>query len=166
MGCGFCSYCRAGYYAQFDNINSNGPQAGTVFFGGPQLTGPFDGLQAEYARIPYAATNHIKLPEHVTDEQAIMISDIFPTAYYGAELAEVSDGDTVAVFGCGPVGPFAITANLNEEEPVGTIQRLTGAIGVDRVVEAVGVEEGQQLYGKYEAETAGVAPESNPQGDN
>lgn len=207
LGCGFCAYCRAGYYAQCDNINPNGPQAGTAFFGGPQLTGPFDGLQAEYARIPYASTNHIKLPDHVTDDQAIMISDIFPTAYYGAELAEVSDGDTVAVFGCGPVGQFAIasalimgagmvfavdkdpsrlemaraqgaiTVNFDEEEPVETIQRLTGGIGVDRVIEAVGVdaeratsgpaaEEGEGMAGQYDAEMAQIAPETNPQGDN
>lgn len=86
LGCGYCSYCRAGYFAQCDNINPNGPQSGTAFFGGPQATGPFDGLQAEYARIPYAAVNHVKLPDTVSDEQAIMISDIFPTAYYGAEI--------------------------------------------------------------------------------
>ena len=207
LGCGFCAYCRAGCHARCYNINPNGPQAGTAFFGGPQLTGPFDGLQAEYARIPYAATNHIKLPEHVTDEQAIMISDIFPTAHFGAELAEISDGYTVAVFGCGPVGQFAvasalimgagmvfavdkdpsrlemaraqgaiITVNFDEEEPVETIQRLTGGIGVDRVIEAVGVdaeratsgpaaEEGEGMSGQYEAEMAQVAPETNPQGD-
>ena len=62
IGCGYCSYCRAGYFAQCDNANPNGPQAGTAFFGGPETTGPFDGLQAEYARIPYAYVNHVKLP--------------------------------------------------------------------------------------------------------
>jgi len=60
--------------------------------------------------VPYAAINLVKLPDQVTDEQAIMISDIFPTAYFGAEIAEVSDGDAVAVFGCGPVGQFAIAS--------------------------------------------------------
>lgn len=55
IGCGGCSYCRAGYYAQCDVANPNGPEAGTSFFGGPQATGPVNGLQAEYARIPYAA---------------------------------------------------------------------------------------------------------------
>src|SRR5215207_3606045 len=108
IGCGYCMYCREGFYAQC--ANPNGPQAGTAFFG-PQPTGPIDGLQAEYARIPYANVGAIKLPEQVTDEQAIMISDIFPTGYFGADLAEVSDGgDTVAVFGCGPVGQFSITS--------------------------------------------------------
>src|SRR5215211_4592398 len=110
IGCGYCMYCREGFYAQCDNANPNGPQAGTAFFGGPQPTGPIDGLQAEYARIPYANVGPVKLPEHVTDEQAILISDIWPTGHLGADLAEVSDGDTVAVFGCGPVGQFAITS--------------------------------------------------------
>jgi len=170
IGCGYCSYCRAGYFAQCDNANPNGPQAGTAFFGGPETTGPFDGLQAEYARIPYANVGPVKLPENVTDEQAIMISDIFPTGYFGAEIAEIQDGDTVAVFGCGPVGQFAIASafvtgagrvlavdrepsrlemaraqgaevvDFDEEDPVETIQRLTGGIGVDRVIEAVGVD--------------------------
>jgi threonine dehydrogenase-like Zn-dependent dehydrogenase len=67
-------------------------------------------LQAEYARIAYANVMPVKLPENVSDEQAIMISDIFPTAYFGADIAEVGDGDTVAVFGCGPVGQFSIAS--------------------------------------------------------
>src|SRR6185312_8972802 len=79
IACGACSYCRAGYFAQCNNANPNGPEAGTAFFGGPTPTGPFDGLQAEYARIPYANVGMVKLPEEVTDEQAILISDIFPT---------------------------------------------------------------------------------------
>src|SRR5690606_31494492 len=110
IACGACSYCRDGYYAQCDTANPNGPQAGTAFFGGPQMTGPFNGLQAEYARVPYANVGLIKLPDEVSDEQAILISDIFPTGYFGAELAEIKNGDTVAVFGCGPVGQFAIAS--------------------------------------------------------
>jgi threonine dehydrogenase-like Zn-dependent dehydrogenase len=110
VGCGYCMFCRRGFYAQCDNANPNGPQAGTAFFGGPQPTGPIDGLQAEYARIPYANVGPVKLPEHVTDQQAILISDIWPTGYFGADLAEIEDGDTVAVFGCGPVGLFSIVS--------------------------------------------------------
>ncbi len=207
LGCGYCSYCRAGYYAQCDNINPNGPQAGTAFFGGPEPTGPFDGLQAEFARVPYAAINLVKLPDQVTDDQAIMISDIFPTAYFGAEITEVSDGDAVGVFGCGPVGQFAIASakilgagrifavdkeesrlemaraqgaevvNFNEEDPVEVIFNLTGGIGVDCVIEAVGVdaehahsgpaaEQGEQMAGQFEREMSEIAPETNPQGDN
>ena len=80
IGCGACSYCRAGYYAQCDRANPNGPAAGTCFFGGPQTTGPVDGLQAQYARVPFANIGPVWLPEEVTDEQAIMLSDIYPTA--------------------------------------------------------------------------------------
>lgn len=83
IACGHCSYCRAGYQAQCDVANPNGPQAGTSFFGGPQMTGPVDGLQAEYARIPFAHAGLVKLPEEVSDDQAILISDIFPTAWSG-----------------------------------------------------------------------------------
>ena len=110
IGCGSCSYCRTGYYSQCDNANPNGPSAGTAFFGGPAETGSFQGLQAEYARIPYANVGLVKLPQGVSDDQAIMISDIFPTAYFGAEIAEITPGDTVAVFGCGPVGLFTVAA--------------------------------------------------------
>jgi threonine dehydrogenase-like Zn-dependent dehydrogenase len=203
IGCGYCMFCRRGFYAQCDNANPNGPQAGTAFFGGPQPTGPFDGLQAEYARIPYANVGPVKLPEHVTDEQALLISDIFPTGYFGADLAEIEGGDTVAVFGCGPVGQFSIASawimgagrvlaldkdesrlemaraqgaeviNFDEEDPVETIFNLTGGIGVDRVIEAVGVDAmssrtaatGEVTEGDFQEELNRVAPETNPQGD-
>jgi threonine dehydrogenase-like Zn-dependent dehydrogenase len=66
------------------NANPNGPEAGTAFFGGPRSTGPFDGLQADKARIPYANVGLVKLPDEVSDEDAILVSDIFPTGYFGA----------------------------------------------------------------------------------
>ena len=110
VSCGNCSYCRAGYYAQCDNANPNGAAAGTVFFGGPAAAGGLDGLQAEYARMPIAYQNLIRLPDAITDDQAILMRDIFPTGYFGAHLAEVRDGDVVAVLGAGPVGLFAVLA--------------------------------------------------------
>jgi threonine dehydrogenase-like Zn-dependent dehydrogenase len=170
IACGNCAYCRAGYFAQCDVANPNGKKAGTSFFGGPKATGPFHGLQAEKARIPYANIGLIKLPEAITDNQAIAMSDIFPTAWFGAEMAEIKDGDTVAVFGCGPVGLFAIISaklmgagrvfaidglndrlararhlgaeciNFEEEDPVEAINRLTDDIGVDRAIDAVGID--------------------------
>jgi threonine dehydrogenase-like Zn-dependent dehydrogenase len=79
IACGNCSYCRAGYFAQCDNANPHGKRAGTAFFGGPGPTGPWNGLQAEKARIPYAHIGMVKIPENVTDDQAILVSDIFPT---------------------------------------------------------------------------------------
>lgn len=170
IACGNCSYCRAGYFAQCDVANPNGKEAGTSFFGGPAATGPFHGLQAEKARIPFANIGLVKLPAEITDDQAILLSDIFPTGYFGAEMAEIEAGDTVAVYGCGPVGQFAIASakllgagrvfaidqyedrlrmarrqgaeviDFNREDPVETIKRLTGGIGVDRVIDAVGVD--------------------------
>lgn len=170
IACGNCAYCRAGYYAQCDEANPGGKQAGTAFFGGPEANGGFNGLQAEKARIPFAHIGLIKLPDEITDEQAILLSDIFPTGYFGAKMAEISAGDTVAVFGCGPVGQFAIASakllgaarvfavdchedrlamaraqgaeviNFEEEDPVEALLRLTDGIGVDRAIDAVGVD--------------------------
>jgi threonine dehydrogenase-like Zn-dependent dehydrogenase len=170
LGCGSCSYCRAGYFAQCDTINPNGPQAGTSFYGGPASTGSFDGMQAEYVRVPAANVNMVAVPNPVGEDQAILASDILPTAWFGARLAEVSSGDAVAVFGCGPVGLLAILSarlqgasrilavdteptrlerarelhaeaiDFNADDPVVTIRSLTGGIGVDRVIDAVGVD--------------------------
>lgn len=170
IACGSCVYCRAGYHSQCDRANPNGPAAGTAFFGGPELSGPFHGLQAEKARIPFAHVGLVKLPDEISDDQAIMLSDIFPTGWFGAELAEIKPGDTVAVFGCGPVGQFAIASaklmhagrifaidandsrldmaraqgaeiiNFDEDDPVKMLKALTGEIGVDRAIDAVGVD--------------------------
>jgi len=168
IGCGYCSYCRAGYYSQCDNANPNGSLAGTAFFGGPADTGSFNGLQAELARIPLANAGLVKLPDEVSDDQAILLSDIFPTAYFGADIAQIKRGSTVVVFGCGPVGLFAIASarllgagrvfavdtlpdrletakaqgaeviDYNVENPVQAIRRLTGGIGADRAIDAAG----------------------------
>jgi threonine dehydrogenase-like Zn-dependent dehydrogenase len=170
IACGNCAYCRAGYYAQCDNANPNGPTAGTAFFGGPQTTGGFNGLQAEKARIPFAHIGLVKVPQEISDDQAILLSDIFPTAWMAAENAEIKPGDSVAVFGCGPVGQFCIASaklmgagriiavdgidsrlemaraqgaevvNFEKEDPVEEIKALTDGIGVDRVIDAVGVD--------------------------
>src|SRR3954452_19873559 len=67
IACGTCSYCRAGYYSQCDHANPNGPTAGTAFYGGPALSGPFPGLQAEFARVPYANVGLVKVPDEVSD---------------------------------------------------------------------------------------------------
>src|SRR5256885_4514354 len=141
IGCGYCSYCRSGYYAQCDNANPNGRDAGTAFFGGPAMSGPFDGLQAEYARIPFGAVNMLELPDEVSDEQAILLSDIFPTAYFGAELAEIAPGNTVAVFGCGPVGQLAIaSAHLMRAGRVFAIDTIPDRLAMARAQGAEGID--------------------------
>ena len=167
---GFCSYCRAGYTAQYDNANPDGAAAGTAFFGGPKMSGPFQGLQAQYARTPLANASLVRLPDEIDDDRAVLMSDIFPTGYFGAQLAGVRTGDTVAVFGAGPVGQFAVASaklmgagrvivvariasrrdmvctqgadviNVDEEDPVDIILQLTGEIDVHRVIDAVGVD--------------------------
>jgi len=188
IGCGACSYCRAGHYAQCDRANPNGSQAGTAFFGGPEATGPFDGLQAELARVPFAHTGLVKLPDEVSDEQAILLSDIFPTGYFGAALAEVADGDTVVVFGAGPVGVFAVlsarlrgagrviavdqhpdrlamarragaeTIDFSAEDPIDSIRELTGGIGPNRAIDAERAHEGPGA-GRTETEPERFAAE-------
>lgn len=87
IACGACSYRRGGYYSQCDDSNPDGSRAGTAFFGGPEASGSFQGMRAEYARIPYANIGLVKLPDGVDDDRAIMISDIFPTGYFGADIA-------------------------------------------------------------------------------
>jgi threonine dehydrogenase-like Zn-dependent dehydrogenase len=205
IACGVCSYCRAGYSAQCDNANPHGHLAGTAFFGGPEESGPFQGLQAERARIPFASVNLVKLPPTVSDERAILLSDIFPTGYFGAELANIHPGATIAVFGCGPVGQFAILSakllgagrifavdripsrlelaiaqgaevvDFEREDPVATILRLTGDIGVDRAIDAVGVDAEQPSHGpgkkkrreraQLEAEVDEIVEKASPHGD-
>jgi threonine dehydrogenase-like Zn-dependent dehydrogenase len=205
ISCGFCSYCRFGYTAQCDTANPNGPGAGTAFFGGPKSTGPINGLQAEYARTPFANASLIKLPDSIDDDRAILMSDIFPTGYFGAQLAEVTLGDTVAVFGAGPVGQFAIASaflmgagrvlvvdrladrlesaraqgaeviNFEQEDPVEAIMALTGGIGVDRAIDAVGVDAqhpdggpaaSPETTGQGESESQTVTPRRNEDGAN
>ena len=206
IACGYCSYCRAGYHSQCDNANPNGPHEGTAFFGGPASSGPFQGLQADYARVPFAAVGLVKLPDEVDDDRAILLSDIFPTGYFGAEIAEVRSGDTVAVFGCGPVGQFAIASarllgagrifavdciesrldmarnqgaeavDFNREDPVAVIQRMTGGIGADRAIDAVGVDavapkkgpaaaQARKEKKQHQQEVHEVAPRTHPKGD-
>jgi threonine dehydrogenase-like Zn-dependent dehydrogenase len=207
IACGYCVYCRAGYFAKCDNANPNGKRAGTAFFGGPKSSGPFHGLQAEKARIPFANIGAVKLPVIITDAQAILLSDVFPTGYFGAELAEIHKGDTIAVFGCGPVGLFTILSaqlmgagrvfavdqipsrlnmarsmgaeviNFNEDDPVEVILTLTGGIGVDRAIDAVGVDAQRPNRGpaaisateaaeQFQNEVRQAAPRTNIQGEN
>ncbi|OMH34091.1 zinc-dependent alcohol dehydrogenase [Tersicoccus sp. Bi-70] len=207
ISCGACRNCRRGLTAQCDVANPNGPLAGTSFFGGPQATGPVNGLQAEYVRVPWAVNTLIPLPDNVSDDAAILLSDIFPTAWFGAELAGVNRGDTVAVFGAGVVGQFAIASafrqgagrviavdgqpsrlatalgqnaeiiDFNAEDPVQAILDTTQGIGVDAVIDAVGVDAqrpwdgpakkaGDEQAEQFDAEREQVAPETNVQGDN
>jgi threonine dehydrogenase-like Zn-dependent dehydrogenase len=115
IACGNCFFCRKQLYSCCDNSNPNAELAEKFYghataglFGYSHLTGGYAGGQAEYARVPYADIGLFKVPEGLSDDQAIFCTDIFPTGYMAAENCNIEPGDTVAVWGAGPVGQFAI----------------------------------------------------------
>lgn len=176
IACGTCDNCKKGFFAQCNRANPNGPQWGTAFYGGPKMTGPFQGMQAEKVRVPYADVNLVKAPEQLKDEEIILLSDILPTAYMAVDMAHPQPDDTVAVFGCGPVGQLVIVSlkqagvkniiaidhvpsrleiarkqgahiiNFDQQDPVEAIKKLTNNKGADKVIDAVGVDADHPTY--------------------
>jgi glutathione-independent formaldehyde dehydrogenase len=168
VACGFCKNCERGLTAFCLNVNP--PNAGGAY--GYANMGPYRGGQAEYLRVPYADFNALKLPEDSVDKEIdyVMLADIFPTGWHGTRLAKVQPGDTVAVWGAGPVGTMAaysaviqgasrvfvvdhlayrlavaekfgaIGIDDTKADPVAQINEATGGQGVDRGVEAVGYQ--------------------------
>ena len=132
ISCGACAACESGMFSICENSNPNYHIAEKLMgnssagiFGYSHLTGGFAGGQAEYVRVPFADVGPLKVPEGMTDEQALFLSDILPTGYMGAEMCNIKPGDTVAVWGCGPVGQFAIaSAYLLGAEKVIAIDRF------------------------------------------
>jgi threonine dehydrogenase-like Zn-dependent dehydrogenase len=115
ISCGECFFCQKGLFSACDRTNPNADVARKMMghapgglFGYSHLTGGYAGGQAEYLRVPYADVGPIVIPEGLDDEQVLFLSDIFPTGYMAAENADIEPGDTVAVWGCGPVGQMAI----------------------------------------------------------
>jgi threonine dehydrogenase-like Zn-dependent dehydrogenase len=115
ISCGECFFCQKGLFSLCDRSNPNAEQAAKVMghspaglFGYSHLTGGYAGGQAEYLRVPFADVGPIRVPDGLEDEKVLFLSDIFPTGYMAAENAGIEEGDTVAVWGCGPVGQFAI----------------------------------------------------------
>ena len=177
VGCGECRYCREGGFAQCDRANPQGKRAGTVFYGGPDAAGGLKGLQAEKARCLWADANLVPVPDEISDDQAILMSDILPTGWFGADMAAIKPGETVAVFGCGPVGLMTIasarlmgagriiavdrlpdrlemarklgaeTVNFDEGNPAGKLVEMTGGDGPDKVIDAVGVDAQHAQHG-------------------
>jgi threonine dehydrogenase-like Zn-dependent dehydrogenase len=133
IACGNCFFCKEELWSLCDNSNPNAWMAeklvgysGSALFGYSHLYGGFAGGQAEYARVPFADVGPIKVPDSVSDEQVLFLSDIFPTGYMAAENCNIKPGDTIAVWGCGPVGQFAIkSAYLLGAERVIAIDRFT-----------------------------------------
>ena len=115
ISCGECFFCKRGFYSGCERSNPNAKAAEKLWghspaglFGYTHLLGGFAGGQAEYLRVPYADVGPIKVPESLSDEQVLFLSDIFPTGFMAADMCSIQPGDTVAVWGCGPVGQFAI----------------------------------------------------------
>ena len=115
ISCGECFFCKKGLFSCCDNSNPNAATAAKIMghspagiFGYSHLTGGFAGGQAEYLRVPFADVGPLKVPNDIPDEKVLFLSDVFPTGYMAAENAEIEQGDTVAVWGCGPVGQFAL----------------------------------------------------------
>jgi threonine dehydrogenase-like Zn-dependent dehydrogenase len=115
ISCGHCFFCQRDMWSLCDNSNPNAWIAEKMYgyspaglFGYSHMMGGYAGGQAEYARVPFADSGPIKVPEGLSDEQVLFLSDIFPTGYMAAENCHIQPGDTVAIWGCGPVGQFAI----------------------------------------------------------
>ena len=106
ISCGHCWYCEHDLWSQCDNSNPNG-EVGAIF-GYSKKFGGYDGGQAEYLRVPYANVGPFKMPDELSDEQVLFLTDILPTSYWGVENGGVKKGDTVVILGCGPVGQLAV----------------------------------------------------------
>jgi len=115
ISCGQCFFCQRELFSLCERSNPNAKMAEEMWghspaglFGYSHMLGGYAGGQAEYVRVPFADVGPIKVPDSLTDEQVLFLSDIFPTGYMAAEQADIEPGDTVAVWGAGPVGQFAI----------------------------------------------------------
>ena len=177
ISCGSCFFCNRDLWSLCDNSNPNAWMAEAALghspsglFGYSHLTGGYAGGQAEYARVPFADVGLFKIPDGLTDEQVLFFTDIFPTGYMAAENCDIEPGDTVAIWGCGPVGQFAIRSafmlgagrviaidrfperlqmakdggaevlNYEEVEVGEALKEMTGGRGPDSVMDAVGME--------------------------
>jgi len=178
ISCGECFFCKKGLFSCCDNSNPNAEvaqklmgQAPAGLFGYSHLTGVFAGGQAEYLRVPFADVGPFKVPDSLSDEQVLFLSDVFPTGYMAADNADIEEGDTVAIWGCGPVGQFAIKSafmlgaerviaidnvperlemaqreagaeplNFDEVNVYDSLMEMTGGMGPDRCIDAVGCE--------------------------
>jgi threonine dehydrogenase-like Zn-dependent dehydrogenase len=175
--CGECEQCRRGNFSVCERSNRNKPLADKVFghstaglFGYSQLTGGYQGGQAEYVRVPFADVTHVKVPDSLTDEQVLFLGDIFPTGWQAAVQADIQPTDTVAIWGAGPVGQFtirsavllgakqvvaidhlperlsmaeaggAIPINFDQESVVERLNDLTEGKGPEKCIDAVGLE--------------------------
>jgi threonine dehydrogenase-like Zn-dependent dehydrogenase len=169
IACGNCFFCRKELFSLCENSNPNAWMAERFFghspagiFGYSHLTGGFAGGQAEYVRVPFADVGTIKIENGLSDEQVLFLSDIFPTGYMAAENCDIQPGDTVAIWGCGPVGQFAIrSAFLLGAERVLAVDRLPERLEMAREggAETINYEE-VDVYDVLMQKTGGRGPDS------
>ena len=107
IACGTCFFCSRGLTGNCENTNPNARHRRRGVFGYSHTTGGYDGGQAEYVRVPFADVGPMKIPDDMHEEDVLFLSDILPTGYQAAEMGDIKPGETVVVFGCGPVGLFA-----------------------------------------------------------
>jgi threonine dehydrogenase-like Zn-dependent dehydrogenase len=177
IACGRCFFCTHDLWSCCDNSNPNAALAEKLYgfssaglFGYSHMMGGYAGGQAQYARVPYADVGPFKVPATLTDEQVLFLTDIFPTGYMAAENCDIAGGETIAVWGCGPVGQFAIrsafllgatrviaidtvlerlqmaaeggaeTLDSLHDDVFERLKEMTGGLGPDACIDAVGME--------------------------
>ena len=178
IACGRCFFCERDLWSLCDNSNPNAWMAEKLYgfttsglFGYSHMTGGYAGGQAQYARVPFADVGPIQIPDGIPDEKVLFLSDILPTGYMAAENCDIKPGDTIAIWGCGPVGQMAImsawllgatrviaidqvperlqmarekgraeTIDLTREDVFDRLKTMTGGLGPDACIDAVGLE--------------------------
>lgn len=171
IACGNCFYCKKDLWSACDNSNPK-PEAsetlygfaGSGLFGYSHMMGGFAGGQAEYVRVPFADVGPIKVPNSIEDEKVLFLSDIFPTGYQAAENCNIQEGDTVAIWGAGPVGQFAIkSAFMLGAEKVVVIDHYSDRLELARTgnqnVETINFDD-KEVYEKLLDLTGGRGPDS------
>ncbi|MBB5414306.1 threonine dehydrogenase-like Zn-dependent dehydrogenase [Paraburkholderia atlantica] len=168
IACGECDQCRRGFFSVCERSNRNKEMADKVFghttaglFGYSHLTGGYPGGQAEYVRVPFADVTPVKIPDGLTDEQVLFLGDILPTGWQAAVQCEIQPTDTVAIWGAGPVGQFAIrSAILLGAKQVIVIDRVPERLDMARAVGAITINfEDESVLDRLKELTHGKGPE-------
>ncbi len=169
ISCGECFFCKLGLFAGCERSNPDKAKAEKLWghspaglFGYSHLLGGYAGGQAEYIRVPYADVGPLKVPSHLSDEQVLFLSDIFPTGYMAAENCNIHQGDLIAIWGCGPVGLFAIrSAFMLGAERVIAIDTVPERLELARQAGAETLDFGEvDVYDEIQARTHGRGADS------
>ncbi|HEX3967844.1 MAG TPA: zinc-dependent alcohol dehydrogenase [Edaphobacter sp.] len=171
IACGQCLFCRKKIWAACDNSNPNAHlmeaaygYSGSGLFGYSHMMGGYAGGQAQYVRVPFANVGPLKIENDLSDEKVLFLSDVFPTGYMAAENAQIQEGDTVAVWGAGPVGQFCIaSAFMLGAARVIAIDRIPERLGLARSIGAITVDYSQDdvsVLAALKDLTGGVGPDA------